>query len=557
MATSDIEQSGWRWRIWHRRKRQSAEASLPALAEYHSLDRHFLRNFLGISALLFFLLIYGFFFSAFAPAYFAFFMMPLIALGFLVIWALPEVNWAPTKSLEIFFFALFVGMIIWPNYLAIALPGLPWITVVRLTSFPLNLILLACISMSADFRADMLRSLRSVPAIPVLLGIFVVIQLLSIGLSKDVSNSIQKFIVAQTTWTATFFAAAYIFRHPGRFKRWAMIMWAMAIFVSFIAIWEAQVRHVVWLGHIPGFLKVNDDAVQAILAGNMRSGTNIYRAQSTFSTPLGLAEYLALSVPFVLHFATKRFSRNTRLAAVVSLPVILYACVLTNAKLGTIGSLAAILLYVFGVSFQYWRREKQSLIAAASLLSYPLLVALVGGAMLASHRFSVLIIGNDGSHAASTEGRIEQYTTGFHKFLEWPFGYGIGMGAITLGFNRGMLSIDTYYLSVLLEYGIAGFIIYYGMFAIAIYEAGRRSLFAPSDTEDRTFTLPIAVSLVTFIIIKSVFSQQDNHPVVFMMLGALMAIVGSYRGVPSRTSSNMRPVPGSYRLPQGKTSSAV
>ena len=261
------------------------------------------------------------------------------------------------------------------------------------------------------------------------------IQLLSIGLSKEISNSIQKFVVAQTTWTASFFAGAYIFLRPGRFKRWAMIMWAMAIFVSLIAIWEFRVGHVVWLGHIPSFLKVDDDAVQAILAGNMRAGTNLYRAQSTFSTPLGLAEYLALTVPFVMHFATRRFSRNIRIAALVSLPIILYACVLTNAKLGTIGSLASIMLYVFGVSFQYWRRDKGSLVAAASLLFYPLLTGLVGGAMLVSHRFSVLIFGNDGSHAASTEGRIEQYITGFHKFLEWPFGYGIGMGASTLGFT--------------------------------------------------------------------------------------------------------------------------
>src|SRR6202000_1240257 len=138
------------------------------------------------------------------------------------------------------------------------------------------------------------------------------------------------------------------------------------------------------------------------------AGTNIYRAQSTFSTPLGLAEYLALTIPFVMHFATRRFSRNIRIAALVSLPIILYACILTNAKLGTIGSLVGILLYLFGLSFQYWRRNKHSLVAAASLLSYPFVVALVGGAMLISHRFSVLIIGNDGSHAASTDGRIEQ-----------------------------------------------------------------------------------------------------------------------------------------------------
>jgi hypothetical protein len=555
MATSDIEQpglrlrSGWRLRFWPNRHEPSPDSLLPVLAPYHSVARHRARTIIGLTCLMLFCLIYGFFFSAFVPAYFAFFMFPLIALGFLVIWALPDVNWAPTRTLAWFFYATVISLIVWPNYLALALPGLPWITLIRLTSFPFNLTLLICISMSADFRADLMRALRSIPAIPILLGIFVIIQLLSIGLSKDVSSSIQKFVVALTTSTASYFAGAYIFLRPSQFKRWAMIIWAMAVFVSLIAILESRIGHVLWLGHIPSILKINDDAVQAILAGRMRA--NIYRAQATFSTPLGLAEYLALALPFVMHFATKRFSRNIRITALVSLPIILYGCFLTNAKLGMVGSLAGILLYVLGVSFQNWRRNKHSLVAVSFLMSYPFFIALVGAAMLLSHRFSVLILGNDGSHAASTEARVEQYTIGLHKFLQWPFGYGIGMGAATLGFgeDRGGLTIDTYYLSILLEYGIAGFIVYYGMFAIAIYEAGRRSLFAPLDTEERSFILPITISLIAFIIIKSVFSQQDNHPVVFMMLGALMALAVPHQkpSSTSKSNANLSAVP--HRLP--------
>jgi hypothetical protein len=157
-------------------------------------------------------------------------------------------------------------------------------------------------------------------------------------------------------------------------------------------------------------------------------------------------------------------------------------------------------------------------------------------AVLFVQRLRVLILGGS-AHGASTDARVAQYTIGLQKFLEWPFGYGIGMGGQTLGFGRdlgGMLTIDTYYLSVLLEYGIAGFIVYYGMFAIAIYEGGKRSFFSPIIGKDRSFLLPITISLATFMVIKSVFSQQDNHPVVFMMLGAMMALIVSYRKFPAR-----------------------
>lgn len=133
---------------------------------------------------------------------------------------------------------------------------------------------------------------------------------------------------------------------------------------------------------------------------------------------------------------------------------------------------------------------------------------------------------------------------GWHKILEWPFGFGPGMSGDALGFGRdisGMITVDTYYLTVLLEYGVVGFVVYFGMFAIAIYEGGRRAFAAASADEDRSFLLPITVSLISFIVIKSVFSQQDNHPVVFMMLGALMALFASRRkssSTPARQNRN-------------------
>lgn len=541
MAQSDIEHPGWRLTIWPRKWARTREAPAMALAPYHSLNRNWLKKIFGIFGLMLFCLIYGFFFSVFVPNLAVLFLSPILVLTLLVIWALPDINKAPTLVLERLFYATLIALIVWPNYLAISVSSLPWITILRLTTFPLDIILLICISISSEFRARLNQSLRAIPTIPILLTIFVAIQFLSIGLSKDTTLSVQKFVVAQTSWTAVFFVSAYVFLKPGQIKRWAIILWIMAIFVSLIAIWEFRIERLPWVGHIPGFLKINDDAVEAILSAKMRAGTTLYRAQSTFSTPLGLAEYLALTLPFVLHFATARFPQKMRAAAIFSIPVLLIACYLTNAKLGMVGCLFDILIYIFITAFQTWKRNRNSLIAASFLFSYPASLGIVSAAMLFSHRFQVLILGTDGSHTNSTEARIQQWTVGFQKLLEWPFGYGIGMGAATInpGAISGRITIDTYYLSILLEYGIAGFIIYYGMFAVAIYEGTRRSFLAPSADEDKSFLLPISVSLITFIVIKSVFSQQDNHPVVFMMLGALVALISLYRKMPARLNSTI------------------
>jgi len=230
-----------------------------------------------------------------------------------------------------------------------------------------------------------------------------------------------------------------------------------------------------------------------------------------------------------LHFCGKQFPQKLRMAAVCSVPLLFYSCYLTNAKLGSIGCLIGVVLYTFGAAYQSWRLKRDSLLAASTMYGYPIGLSFLIGALIASHRFQVLIFGNDGSHAASTDSRVGQYTRGLQKFLEWPFGYGIGMGAAVInpGLPKYQVSIDTYYLSVLLEYGVAGFVVYYGMFLIAIWEGVRRTLSKPVVDPNRAFLWPISVSLVVFIVVKSVFSQQDNHPVVFMMLGALLALAST------------------------------
>ena len=161
MAQSDIEHLGWRLNFWPRRALREIEEPATALAPYHPLSRSKFKMILGLTSLMLFCLIYGFFFSVFVPTYFAFFMFPLLFLALLVIWALPDTNWAPTRTLEWLFYATFISLIVWPDYLAIALPGLPWITLLRLTSFPQLLVLLICLSISADFRSKLKHSLRA------------------------------------------------------------------------------------------------------------------------------------------------------------------------------------------------------------------------------------------------------------------------------------------------------------------------------------------------------------------------------------------------------------
>jgi hypothetical protein len=476
--------------------------------------------------------------------------VPLILLG-VVIWALPDIENPPVRSMEVLLFALFIALIMWPNYLAIALPGLPWITVVRLTGFPLLFLLLISLSVSAEFRARLSVTLEALPLLWQASVLFAVIQFISIGLSASIGPSINKFINAQITWTTVFFVSCYVFAKPGRAVFWTRVLWGMALMIGLIAILEFHEGQVPWTGHVPSFLKINDPSVALAMKGQMRAYTNRYRAQATFSTSIGLGEFMALTMPFILHIIATTPRWPMRLAAFATAPFIVFVTFLTDARSGMLGLIVGGLLYALLWGALQWRRNPTSILGPIVVLSYPAMVPVVFALTMFVGRIRRAVWGG-GETADSTAGRVEQWHAGWPLILKAPWGYGIGQAAITLGIREpgGLLTIDTYYLSILLEYGVIGFIVYYGMVATAAVSAAKYGLDPRAKQEEYMLLLPISVSLVVFLIIKSVFSQQDNHPLVFMMLGMVTALIYRTRTGATSASAAARHVPATRLLPK-------
>lgn len=478
----------------------------------------------AVLALAFFCLVYGFFYALTTPYLFMLFVTPLAFLMIITIWALPDVRHAPTRTMERFYYAFFVCLILWPNYLAIALPGLPWITLLRLTGIPMALLLLIALSTSKAFRQDLSRVLSVAPPAWKMLLAFVVIQLITIGLSRAPDQSLQKFIVAQTNWTAIFFVSCYVFMRPGSVTRYVTLIWVAALVICGMGIWEAAVQKVLWAGHIPSFLKITD--AELLLQSSYRSTSGVYRVKATFSTPLGLAEFLALTMPFLLHFAFGNFRLIVRIAALVSIPIVIRVIDSTDARLGMVGVLISILLYVGVWGMLRWRRLKNDVIGPAVVLAYPAFFVLFVGATFFVRRVEVMVWG-DGSQQSSTDARTTQWTMGLPKVFANPIGYGAGQGSPTLGFYvGGFQTIDTYYLAIMLEYGIIGFFLYYALILYVGWLGAGRIVNQKGFSEpEAQFIVPASISLGVFFVIKSVFAQQDNHPLIYMLMGMIIALL--------------------------------
>jgi hypothetical protein len=461
----------------------------------------------------------------FAPAQVMLFFFPILFLAAACVWALPETGAAPGWLLERLFFLAFLCVPLWPNYLAIDLPGLPWITLIRLTIFPLSFLLLVSISVSKKFRAELGLALGAVPLLWKGVAAFACYQVFSIALSNSVMFSINHLISDMTSWTFIFFAGAWVFSKPGRAERWVVLLLSVAMILSLIAVREYMNGQVLWAGHIPKFLAIEDDSVMRALAVKMRAGTNRYRTVATYSTPLGLAEFMALCTPFALHFMAGPYKLVVRVVGALSLPILFNTIMLTDARLGVLGFLLSCLLYAFFWGVLQWRANKSSLIGPVIVLAYPAVSVAFLAAIVLVPRLRAMTLGG-GRQQSSTQARQEEIRRGLPMIASHPFGHGVARGGSALGYLNpaGTLSIDTYWLLIALDYGIFGFIIFYGMVWIAIVAGSRAVLLGPRDRE-QALVIPLAIALVVWFVIKAVYSDAENQSTVFMMMGAISALV--------------------------------
>ncbi|MEW5684995.1 MAG: O-antigen ligase family protein [Pseudomonadota bacterium] len=501
---------------------EAEEAAQPLLAGYHRTPPRWI-VYGSLAALAIFCLVYGLLFGVMAPARMMPFLAPMVVLGGLILWCLPPGEYAPTRALEPLFVAFFAALILWPNYLAIAVANLPWITMLRLTGTPMVLIFLACISISASFRRHLWEIVGSEKVMFRLVVGLAALWTFSLAMSSEPGDSINRYALAMVNLIGVFFVSCYLFSREGFADLWVRLLLIITGFLAAVGAWEAKIQKLPWAGHIPSFLKVDDPIVQKILAGGMNRA-EVYRVKATATTPLGLSELLGLAMPFALHMLIGKYPLYLRLGAALMIPFTMWVILLTDSRLGFVAACASGLFYLLFWALLRWRQDKRSLLAPALVLSYPAIFVSFMIATFAIGRLRAEFWGT-GQQQYSTQGRIDQWYMGMPKVLKNPLGYGIGQGGKALGFKNlaGVGSIDSYWLSVLLEIGVVGFLVFYGLMLRGAFTAAR-TLVATNGKGEMRLLLPMAVALLNFIIVKMVLSQDANHPLIFMILGAVVAL---------------------------------
>lgn len=456
-------------------------------------------------------------------------VIPIVVMFLLILWLLPDINIYNDPGMHRWFLIYVSFFIVWPSYIALAIPGIPWISFTRIALFWLMVQFLWAVATSSELRAEMVATAKVSKAGFWFLMLFIFTQIITLPFGEAPTEAFQRVVNNQIYWTGIFFLSCHLFLEPGSVKRFLTLLMWLAMITVFIGLWENRIEQVPYAPYIPGFLRSDEAYLARILSSQARATDGYYRAHSVFVVGLTFAEFLAMCLPFMIHFGvtTRRILvRGLCAAGYVLLSAGIW---ITHSRLGVVGWFETHFLYLLIWSARRMYFRKSDMIAPALTYGFPVMFLGFIALTMVWERLRTTIFGT-GAAKSSTDARYKQRDMAIPIIAQFPIGFGAGQGGNRLNYRnaRGDLTIDSYYLSLLLDYGILGFIGYMGfMFSGAI--AGLKTYFR-TDDDELLLAGPLAIAILNSVVIKMVLSQEQMQPLIFMMMGALMALAFRYRG---------------------------
>lgn len=353
------------------------------------------------------------------------------------------------------------------------------------------------------------------------------LRLLSNLLSETAGSSLYLDVHDLLTLGLLFPVGVMLGRWPNAMVRVARTIAIAMIPIGAMAVFEAISHSLVstfLLTHIP--IGIDEAFRTAILFDKSRVGS--FRAQAVFFHPIVLGEMAAASVPVVLGLLV--VGRRGLLLPVLALVASVAAAFASGSRAALIGLTVGLLAYAL-LAVLMSRNLK---LWATTLATLPLTTIL---AWVAYGFAMELVSGRNAEEQLSTSVRADMWDRGWKAFAEAPvFGHGAGNAVMLAGTRgrTGSLTIDDYYLSTLLDYGVVGLL----SLAALIFSVIAGTVAAQRPAAERPLHAGFAAGVIVIMICQRALSIAEGMAVALFFAGLLVA-----NQVPHTRRLTYRPAP--------------
>ena len=443
-----------------------------------------------------------------------------------LLWAMPEAALVYPALIRKTFFIMLVADLCIPYYFTVQVGGLPWISARRAATFSLIAPFFLALASSSEVRRQIMERLRYSRLILVCALGYLVMASISILTSAIPQESLSGVVDCILSWYVPFFAALYVIKNKDDAIFAMRVICFCALFNTALGIWEFHVKYRFLVQIIPKSMLealIQNNPVLGILVDTdmyMRNG--LFRASSTFLTPLAFGEFEMIVIPIGLFFALHReklLERCLGWTVVFGGIVGIYASGSRGAYLGFLVSTAVLMV---GWTIRKARISRVSLapafVGVASAVSFVTTAVLI----VVWPKVHNLVLGG-GAQQSSDDARWNQWAAGLPLIKENPItGHGFATGGADIG-----SSIDSYVLSLLVETGVPGLVFFAGIVFLPIWFGLRN--YIRDLSESGALSGSLACSFIAFTTYRLVLSQRENHMLMFSLLAMVVVLIYEYQ----------------------------
>ncbi len=467
-------------------------------------------------------------------------------IGAALIWAMPELNLISLGSLRYAFVAFLFAEICVPAYYAVQVSGLPWISARRLVALLLITLFFMTVGTAASARARIADVCKAGKLHILCICGYLLVAFISIVTSASAPESVSQSFEIILHWYVPLFACLVVVHSEADVATVFKIITVLSMCVASIGIVEFITQHRITVDIIPrgllaALMEANPAFADMVNSDPIRNGH--YRASSIYTVPLSFGEFAAMIAPISAYFLLHGAKLSERILGIVVMTAAMFSLFVSGSRGGSVAFVISMPIMAVLWIIRYVRSHPRSLVGAISVI-----VALLGtGSMITAifmwKRLYNIVFGG-GDTVASNDGRFEQWRLAVPHILENPVtGHGLGMGAYVVGYYTpaGTLTIDSYVLTLLVETGAPGLLLFFGAIFFAIYNSVVIYL-RDARSSSAALAGPLACGLIAFGFYRIVLSQRENNALFFILLG-LAAVLSNRAGERAPRANKSRQLP--------------
>ena len=435
---------------------------------------------------------------------------------FLLALLLPDCDPPPQRLLIWMLLLTIAFLFLWPRYAYIPVHALPTKNPQRMFHALVIVLSVFFFCTSKELRKRVTLRLASGKVIAILIFSFFILQFFSSLFSDKPLLSFYVFSIEIFEYLSIFFLALIILRDDDDIEAMISVLLWVTFFVCCIGLIEAVMKK----NPFEPLLVVDDTNPQnlaEILGTHLRRGQ--YRIKSTFSHPLLFAEFVTSMLPLMVYRfahggATAKFMMSGLLFMI--LPVIYF----THSRS------ALVVMVILGLllsAFFVVRSIKYKNFDFSTAFSWLMVPAILGGVFLAYSILSTLSHGTSTDERTSSIARLAMLGKGIPLVEAQPvIGYGVGMGAYTLGFvgEGGIITLDNYYLLLALDSGLLALMVFCLMLSWAAKQLITALKFPQRNYSTRLAALALCITGIA--IFQAILGTTHNFPLMFLLFAAMI-----------------------------------